>query len=400
MSLLHAERPLRITRAVAWQAAGTAFCAAISFLLVLVLARVLGPADFGGYIWLLSVAVLVLIPIEGGWPTLLYRDSAEAEVGAHGSTGAAVRHVLLASLAAASIAALMQGAALAVAMICMGTVALANLVSARLRGAGRFDLDALWQSSGRGSSALAILLCVHALSSTPTAIFGAWSLSLLVLLLLWGRHRLAAPARPQAGYAVVLPFLAIDAGTALLLRGDMALLGYLPLSPEALASYAVGTRFTELSVLALAPLSNVLLRALRRARHDAAGFARLRRNALAAAFALGAAVAIATVGIGEPLVRLLFGPDYLAAVPLLPWTLAAAPLLLCNLVLIQAGIANGRERRCAVALGIGAVTLLAAVSCGAWLFDVRGAAAGAALAQALAAVALWRNSSERQGSPT
>jgi O-antigen/teichoic acid export membrane protein len=372
-------------RAIAIQGAGAAFNALVSFVLLVMLGRAFGAESFGAYVALLSAAVLGLILIEGGWPTRLYRETvdggASPEAGRQ-ATRHAVAHVTGVGLVLCLAAWLLGGAthvAAAMAFGCMILLALSNLVSARMRGRGRFAQDTLWQCSGRLASAALILIVVSQLPASAEVVFSSWAVAVGLLLLFWGRAWLAPPRwRGLPGsYRHVLPFLAIDGASVFLLRADMSLLGALHVPAVDLSFYAAGTRFSEAAVLLFAGVTNVLLRTLRLHADDPLAFARELRFALALALGAGGLALVASVLLGEAVMTRVFGPDFRAAGALLPWISASLPLILTNLVLVQAAAARGRESQVARSLLLACVLLAAGLALGNQWHGIRGAAAGA-----------------------
>lgn len=377
--------------AVTAQAAGAGFNALISFGLILFLARSMGPEGFGGYIALLSTALLGLILIEGGWPTLLYREQvATAPTTATSRlTAQALAHIIGATLALCAVAASVayagsSGAAgLVYALLCMGAVATMNLVSGRLRGDGRFGLEAAWQAAGRALSSLAIVLSVLLWGPEPWRVFLGWGAALALLLLAFGRRKLVPPqwCGIAAGYGIALPFIAYEALVAWLMRGDMALLGRLPLSANELSGYAACSRFNEAAVLLFAPVGNVLLGQLQRA--SAAEFPRLVASVVACAAAAGL-LALGLGWIAGPwVVPKLFGSDFAAAGHLLGWVLLPLPLMLSNLALLPAVLAAGQERGLVLPLFASAAAMSLGITLGSHWYGVYGAAVGLAAAHAL-----------------
>ena len=351
-----------------------AFNAAVSFALALVLARALGAAGFGEYMALLSFAVIALVIVEGGWPTLLYRQlAAESADGARG-TGLAAQaaaahgsaHVLAAGIVITALAALFGGppAALA-ALLCMGLVAAMNLVSGRLRGLGHFRTEAAWQSAGRLVSAL-LIVAVVAWAPSASAVFLAWAAGLLVVLLVWGRRWIAAPAFAglSGGLAAALPFMLWEGLMAGLFKGDAALLAVLGMPAAELAQYAACTRLTEAGLLMFSPVTNVLLRSLRHARDQPHRFRRIALSAASAGILIGLGAVVASWAFGERLMPFLFGRDFIAAGRVLPWVAAMLPFALANLVMFQALAAQHRERALVgcLALAAGLMVLLLSVA--------------------------------------
>lgn len=373
------------------QGAGAAVTAALSFVLLAWLARVLGTAHFGAYVATLGAAVLLLILIEGGWPTLLYRETAGARQAptADPLMGLALAHTLAVAFALAALALLLGSRSsidLAAACGCMGLVATMNLISARLRGEGRFTLEALWQVGGRLVSATAIVAVVALAGANIAAIFLAWAAGLL-LVLPFGAARLARPRWQgvRALYPIAGAFVLVEGCLVFLTKGDVALLGAIGAEPAGLSQFAACTRFNEAALLLFAPVSNVMLRSLRRTANTPATFTALLRPWLIGATALGAAAVAGSLLLGDMLVSAVFGPGYAAAADLLPWCAAMLPFALGNLLLAQAMIARDAQNALVRRLVLASVLMLLAIPVGFFAFGTR----GAALAVAVSHAVLW-----------
>lgn len=388
---------MELKNAVVVQAAGTALCAVLSFALLMLLGRVLGSDGFGLYVWLLGLATLALIVVEGGWPTLLYRDTARPDA-TPARTEALAAHALgwiLVSAMALGVAgaglawigwpahAGFAPADLAAAMLCMGCVATMNLVSGRLRGAGRFAREAMWQVAGRVLSAGCIVLAVVYAAPSFAGIFAAWAAGLAIVLVLYGRRWLAAPRwRGWHGASrLAVPFVMFEGLLALLLRSDVAVLGALGVPRASLSHYAACTRWTEAALLVFAPAANVILRGVLHARDEAAG-RRLAMRFTWFAFACGCGCAALGAAFGDRLMPAVFGPEFAPAGALLPWVAAMLPFALANLVRFQWALAAGRERGLVARLALGVALLLVALCAGNAVDGIRGAAVGVMLAQA------------------
>lgn len=381
-----------MVRAIGAQGIGAVFTALVSFALLVYLGRVLGTETFGHYVAVLNTALLGLILIEGGWPTLVYRETAGRDVAAgHGDrlSGQAVAHMLVAASLLVVLTLGLHGLGLTsltlpAALLCMLAVGLMNLVSARLRGVGRFGHEALWQGSGRVASALLIVASVLWFSTRLPWLFIAWAAGLAFVLCFGGRRWLVLPRYHgiAAGYRLVLPFLVVEGLIVFLIKGDMALLGVLEPAPKQLSYYAACSRLTEAAVLLFSPVSNVLLRSFRQTR-SAPQLGRLVRTMVALALLAGLSAVLLSWLFGPRLMPLLFGPSFRPAGALLPWLAAILPFALSNLILFQALIAQGRERRLALILVLGALLMCVAMSIGVHFAGIRGAAIGLACTHAL-----------------
>ncbi len=84
------------------QTAASLWVAVVSMVLVFALGRLLGPERFGEYNYVLTLASLIAILQDGGFKTLLQRESAHRsmDLDAGGLTRYALGHILWVSLAA------------------------------------------------------------------------------------------------------------------------------------------------------------------------------------------------------------------------------------------------------------------------------------------------------------
>jgi len=380
-----------------WLAAG--FNALVSLALMIFLARQLGAPAFGEFVAILGVATWGLVAIEGGWPTLLYRQSVGDAPG--GGSARDVRrratgHVLASGvIASLAVAAFWPG--LGAALACMTVVGLSNLLSAGLRGGGHFAQEAAFQAAGRAVSALAVVVVVAWIASPGVhSVFLAWGAG-LALVLATRSDALVRPIWSGAGaMAVALPFLAIELAAIILFKSDVALLRLAGVSGAELSGYAACTRFNEAALLLAAPVANVLLRELRLCAAVDARFNALLGRWIAAAALAGAACWGAALAFSGPLILLVFGTGYQGAIELLPWTAAALAVALPNLLMAPALIARGREKSLLLIQATGALALIVALLLGYRWAGARGAAAGVAAVHGcllVAAVAMARRAS-------
>ena len=390
-------------RSVAQQLTGSFVCAAISFALMLYLGRVLGAEGFGRYAAILSLAVVALPLIDGGWSPLLYRNAvgSDSVAGTGGREALAVAHAIAHALLAGVAIALLATASAwffgwttpataAAAMACMGTVAVSNLVSARMRGHGRFGLEAAWRVAGRVLSAAAIVLALLLQGPSIVAIFAAWSIGLILVLGVSWRRWLTRPdwrglARE---YPALLPLLLLELFSALLLRGDVALAAAAGLERIPLSYYAACGRLAEAGLLVFSPFAIVLLRNLRLHHTDRERYLPHLRRALGIAFGIGTSAWLVALVAGRPLMELMFGPEFGVAGALLPWVLASLPLVFANQVWMQGVVASGRERALPLRLALAAASCCIAIAVGTKFDGARGAAIGFLTCQAMLALML------------
>lgn len=389
-----------IASAILKQSLGVGIAAVVSLGLMLVLARSLGVDSFGSYVSTLNAATLLLILIEGGWPTLVYRGLASNDTPLTHQTrmARALGHVMLLTGLLWVVSWLGHGKFASTqwlaAMACMGTVAVMDLVSAHMRGAGRFGLEALWQSTSRISSALAILLAIHWLEALTAAwVFAAWAAGLLVAIALFARQWLVLPrlAGIWQDYPRLLPFVLIAATYTWLLKGDMVLLNVG--NPRESSMYAACSRITEAGLLMFTPATNVMFRDFSQLCTSAEPSSRRRAVKLALlwcalAWAGGMLAVALSMSAGTWLIRGLFGPAYEEAAPMLPWVVAMLPFTWTNMTLMQLLTAQHKERWLLMCLSVAGGVLWLTLGDMSARYGGLGAAQSVLLSQGLLAASL------------
>ena len=341
---------------------GTLYTAAVSLGLVFVVGRSLGPGAFGNYSYALTVAVFFVIFQDGGFRRLIVREKTLASTDLMQYQGHlmpwALGHALVITAVGVIVVLILpfpHHVEIGLAFLCLGLQAVVAFISAEFRAQGVFPRDALWQATARSVSAAAILLAIFLLGTQPAFIFFGWALGLTVALLLSPMPL----AKPEfAGFRIkdirraCVGFIGVEAVTIIYSRSDIILLKYFSDCPEQVGYYAAAYRFLEGIALLSGPLSFIWFRNLRLARMDR----RLFRSKVVkmGLTMLAAGTIIGAVGMpySEVVVHLTFGKAYGESAPMLAWLLTAVVFILPNNLLMQATIAQNRERLYVIAAGL------------------------------------------------
>ncbi len=344
----------RLVAALTSQWAATLYAAAVSVGLTFLLGRVLGPGGFGEYTYILTLGSLYAILQDGGFSTLLFRETAKAALSPNRDRppllSLALGHLAMVTLAGLLLLLLFpasQRFSLGAALLYYALFTASALVSAELKGRNNFSSEALWRALTRTATALGAGIALLFPAPGPAAVF---------LGLLAGQAlTLATPfARPLAVrprltfhrdiYGPCAAFLCISAATTIYFRCDIVLLRQLTPDPAATGNYAAAYRLIEGVIMLATPLAHIFFRRLRVSLDDTAAFKRSFGLMLAVMAALSVCATLGGLLLGPFILTLAFGDKYADAIPLLSWLLASLPFILPNYVLTQALIALGRER--------------------------------------------------------
>jgi O-antigen/teichoic acid export membrane protein len=344
-----------LAKALSSQWAATLYAAAVSVGLTFLLGRVMGPAVFGQYSYILTLASLFAILQDGGFTTLIFRETARAGLTTQpdrpGLLALALGHLgatTALGLCLVPFFAADERLSLGAAVLYFALFTAAALISSRLKGRNNFAAEALWRAVIRTATALCAAVALLVPGPGPAAVFIGLCLGQAIALAtpfarpLWAvRPRLTAS---REVYAPCLAFLCISAATAVYFRCDIVLLRLLTPDPAEVGNYAAAYRLIEGVVMLATPLAHIFFRRLRVTLDDKAAFKRSFLLMLAVMIALSVFATAGGILLGPFILTLAFGDKYAAAIPLLSWLLASLPFILPNYVLTQALVALGRER--------------------------------------------------------
>ena len=353
-----------IPRALTLQWIATIYVGVVSLALSIFIARQIGPSTFGEYSVAMTIGSLLVIFVDGGMKNLIMRERTLATPHLLELSGRlpaiALGNALMITLVASLLAVTLfrEHVALALATVgCFFGVALAQYVSAMLRGDGRLGLDARWQMTHRTLSAVCVVSVMVLGFYAPWQILAAWAFGMIAANLMWSRGLRCHPSfvfQPEL-YRVILPLLWIDLATVIYFRSDILVLQWLGVPDALIGQYAVVYRLIEGAIFLANPVAMMMFRNFRQTDQDGRVLSRriVRSVALAAMFGVIATVTVAA--LAEPIITLAYGSGYREATSLLAilaWTLI---FVLPNAILTQAMLALNLEGFYAEAATIAAI---------------------------------------------
>lgn len=386
-----------------------------------VLARILGPEQYGAYAFAMGVASLLVIPTTLGLPSLVVRDVAalatrERWSELRGLLGWAAPTVTGASVAAAAVVALLvavfdlgpDGAhtALLLAMAVVPLAALVQLGGAALRGLRKVVLGHFHETVLR--PALALLVVAGAYGVAGDAVDAGWAVGaqlvagVVAVVLVVGftvRHlpravRAATPERhTRMWLGAALPMMFIGAAQVINVNADVVMVGAIE-GVESAGLYRAASRGARAVVFVLFA-ANTVLQPVVASMYARGEIERLQR-VLTRSVRLVAVVALPAAGVlivaGEPLLRGVFGTEFGVAATALA-ILAGGQLV--NGLVGSAGTVltmTGHERDVAVAVAVAAAVNIVLNAVLVPLFGIEGAASATAVSMVTWNVILTRRS--------
>lgn len=368
---------------------------ALTTALAVIVARYLGPAEFGIFAGFLGLAQVLMLLAGVGVPTWLLRELSTALA----SQRSADRQVANRKLSAA--AALIGGVAVALTLgsLCVGQLLVSSSELSLALGAlmgymGLLACSAILEIVLRAHRKLRQVVLVTLLEKlsllglVATAIVvGAGIAGIAAAYVAAGVLRVGGtlhaihashlasfprPTRTDVGGVVrsSLPFAFGLTVPSAIVRLDVFLIGLLSASTAGM--YAVADRFPGALQVIPSACAGALYPHLARERDPVRDSWRIA-GALAA---IGAAVAVAAMLVAHIVVPLLFGDRFEPAVPGVRIMLLSVPLQFAASVLIAAMFSGGAERQVVIVTMTCSVSGTALVVAGGALFGLQGAAAG------------------------
>ncbi|QZP17303.1 flippase [Methylophilales bacterium] len=333
---------------LSYQWVSTIYVAVLGFLVSVILARELGVDDFGTYSFILSLAGIFLIIQDGGYKTLIFRESIDRSAKSLLTSG--IVHVLSITTLGALVVILLQPQhwlAILASFCCMGLVVLCNFISSLLKGMGEFKSDAIWQTAVRSLTACAILSAFFFYEDSSIAkLFVGWSLA-LVLALIWPivKGYIRWPSFNFKGklFRASMVFLTIDIATIFYFRSDIVMLEYFGHIEGDVGQYSAAYRVLEGVILLATPVAQIAFRSLR-LKQRANEFFRLLGWLVLLMVLTAVIISLIGVFFGADLMLIVFGEQYHLAGTLLPLLLFAMIFILPNYILTQGTIAINKER--------------------------------------------------------
>ena len=344
---------MNIYRSLSSQWAATLINVSLSFLLTIVLGRMLGVTDFGTYSYILSLAYIFSILQEGGYRTLITREATSLSSNFNHNHNhnyilqLAIGHVIFITsigLMAIYILPLQYKIPLSISVICMGLISMYNYISAILKGNGNFTGDAIWQISIKLITVSSILISLL-IASNIIAVFIGWFIGLAIVSLLPQAKLLVLPIFKvnTLVFKSCAAFLSIDIATALYFRSDIILLKHLQDNPEVVGQYASAYRLLEGVILATTPIAIVAFRMLRLKVADQIGYRSLLLKFIVFMIPASLFIVFIIYLIGKQIVQFTYGDSFSPAGEVLLLLSLSLIFILPNHILTQGAIALNKE---------------------------------------------------------
>ena len=342
---------MTLAKSFSTQWLASAYGAAVSMLLTFLLARLLGPENFGSYNYILTLASLYAIIQDGGFRTLIFREltfSTFQKIKNQLVFISFGHNIIVTTLGVLILSALplTDGFLLILAIISFGVATATLFLSSQLKGQGRFIADAKWRITIRTTGALGVLFFIFIFSPTIQWILVGSIVGNSIALTLRPKIckiKIFFKKLDPIVYKSLVSLLIIDLATLIYFKIDIVMLQHLGKGLEEVGYYSAGSRLMEGLILLHLPFATVFFREMRSRTNNPKKFI----SYLLRLFLLAFASPILIIPIGwlfsKEILYTCYGLDFINASPLLNLLLFAFLFMIPNLILTQATLAVDRE---------------------------------------------------------
>lgn len=330
------------------QLAATAVAGISSALLLLLLARTLGPEQYGVFALATAIGSIVLVAQDGGYRTLLFRELTQATFPNSSpyelqqrATGWSVFSTVIGLLICLSawftLDWMLAGLLTLVVLANLGKV-WNGYVSSIIRAKGHFEVEARLQIRRQILVFFCTALCVFIWPHVIAALLGAIASQILLHAIWEGRIQLSRPIFSMPALWLV----SIDVLTVAYSRLDLLVLGTVWENQADVGIYAVLVRAVDLAAFAVTPLAAIFFRSIRANPGGISDMAIIRlclKLAVPGLIGLGVALLFA-----DDILVLFLGAAYRGGAQYLPAIALAIALLPANFLMGQILISRDAER--------------------------------------------------------
>lgn len=331
--------------------------AVISFGLSILVARGLEPEQFGVYAIATSAGVFVTIFLEGGFNTLLQRESARgslSETVTRPLSSYALGYALIAGavlLGLVLINPFEQDRQTLLSIVCAYLpLVMVHFSMFVLRGQGRLAKDALLQVLTRSATALAVLTTLMFGFQTPASILFAQGAGAAFIYCLLLKKVRVVPSfcLPYSLIRAIGPILLLSFVGAVASKSDLLICRVLDVPRGDIGNYGVALRLVEAAQVFAGPVGFLLLRKFRLSEMNQSAHFGMILSYAGLAMTLGLVVLLGNLAFADFFVSLFFGAMYSEAASLLKVLSGGLVFFFGNIALSQAAMALELERWTAI----------------------------------------------------
>ncbi len=328
--------------------------AVISFGLSIIVARNLGIDQFGVYAIATSAGVFITILLDGGFVTLLQRESAQTSLDLSTKKSQirqyALGYTILITIALSLIAYInpfnQDELTLYAIIFAYSPVVLIALSMSVLRGQGRLARDALLQVIGRLLTAFCVVAFIFYGFDSPSSVLFAQGIGGYILYFVLAIRSRVKPLFfiPRVVFKVAMPLAAWTLSIAIYCRSDLLLCRLFDVQRSDIGAYGVACRLVEALQVFTGPVSIILLRKFRIKEASKGIKIKELLKYTYVALAIGVVICASAFLFSPIIIPMMFGEQYLYSIPLFQVLTVGLIFFIVNTVLFQAFIALEFQR--------------------------------------------------------
>jgi len=311
----------------------------VSLILSIIIARMLGPVEFGIYATALSVGSILGILFDFGFKHIIQRETANPSERFKLfkpqllSTALGFLFITL-SLSMIFLCLIFPNWKITILCIgfCFANITISQFISAYFKGQRQFIKESVHLAGARSVSAIAIFAILFAGVASYNIILLAWGMGVLLWNVSYNKFAFSKiDIAPIISFVPVLSSLfIIDISITIYFRADIILLQYLGADKEDIGYFSAALRLVEAFILLGIPLRSMFQTYLRQEKPKKIVDIKLFIQRLLFLILVGTTISLSLNWIAEPLIRIVYGEQFYGAsayLKLLSWILIPAYIL-------------------------------------------------------------------------
>jgi O-antigen/teichoic acid export membrane protein len=231
--------------------------------------------------------------------------------------------------------------------LCFSGNALYQLFSYHLKGQEKFFQDSFWNISNRIFSGLSIIFVLYFFQSSIKGLFLAWSIPVFIIIFIiikFNKISFNWEEKPSfINYRRLFPLLLIDISLILSIKIDFIIMGLINYSSNEVGLYAAGFKIIEIIIILAIPTSIVLFKLFKKEFEILHKFPVFTFLFMFLGAFIGLVFTIIIINFIDQIILLIYGTNYLDA-DKYALDLSYLPIIIIpNIIMFQAILANNNE---------------------------------------------------------
>ncbi len=310
----------------------------ISFITSVLIARELGPEQFGKYALIIAVGTILSIIIEGGFKNIILNNEITQNTERENYLIIAIRHIFISSIIIIVIISFISiitnnTITYILCTIYFGAITLLQLISTILKGRGLHNKDSKIQIYTKLYILIVTLLVLSAYKDIDYLLLSFSAVLLYVIYLNKKYIKISnSTTKISRAYKNAIPFFCIEICITIYIRSGIIIMGITGIDDISIGNYTASFKIIEGLIMLSFPIGFIVRnKILTSQKFMVDNFIKYLKLSLI----FGILIAIANIFIGDEIIALLYGDQYHSSSHLIKYFFLFILLIFSNSILNQ-----------------------------------------------------------------